>query len=170
MFRRGGTLAPWKAYLVSQTEGVLFNGTGANLDGLTASRLDHLAQEDAIALSFSAENVALAFLPEGQTVDWSTDLSEGKALSFAFRSDQATALTVSMGCGDGLICVHSHELQLAAGDWREIKIPLACFADADDLSAIDSWLNFSSTAGASFGLADIRTTSTSLGPDQCTIE
>mmetsp|Transcript_5559 Transcript_5559/g.6780 ORF Transcript_5559/g.6780 Transcript_5559/m.6780 type:complete len:845 (-) Transcript_5559:1289-3823(-) len=167
VFRRGGTLAPWKAYLVSQSEGVLFNGTGANLDGVTASRLDHLAQEDAIALTFSADNVALAFLPEGQTVDWSTELSEGKALSFAFRSDQQTPLTVSMGCTDGLVCEQSLEVQLAAGDWREVNVPLACFAEAVDLSKIDTWIGFSSDAGASFGLADIRTTSTSTNSESC---
>lgn len=167
VFRRGGTLAPWKAYLVSQEEGVIFNGTGANLDGLTATRIDHLAQEDAIALSFSDDNSGLAFLPEGESVDWSSELAEDKALTFAFKSEQATSIKVSMGCGDGLVCSASEELGLPAGDWREVSIPLSCFSDNVRLSAIDSWLVFSSTAGASFGISDIRTTNVASNNQGC---
>lgn len=80
---------------------------------------------------------------------------------------KATPLTVSMGCTDGLICAQSLEVQLAAGSWREVNVPLACFADAVNLSEIDTWIGFSSVPGASFGLADIRTTNTSTGSESC---
>ncbi len=167
VFRRGGTLAPWKTYLVSSEEAVLFNGTGANLSGLTASRTDHLAQEDAIALNFTSADAGLAFLPEGGRVDWSEDLAAEKSLTFAFKAEQATPLTVSMGCGEGLVCAASQTVQLDAGDWREVRIPLACFADNIDLEAIDSWLVFSSVPGASVGIGDVRTTAGTSGLENC---
>ena len=153
--------------MISRSNGVLFNGTGANLEGLSAARIDHLAQEDAIELQFASENIALAFIPEGAQVDWSSSDGSEKALAFAFRSDADTILKVSMGCGDELDCEETVTVQLAAGDWREVQIPLACFADKVDMAEIDKWLGFSSTAGSTIGLADVRTANANGSSENC---
>ncbi len=166
VFRRGGTLAPWKAFLVSETEGVIFNGTRANLDGLAGARTDHLAQEDAIALSFMADAVALAFLPEGGAVDWSAEAGAGKALGFAARTDTAAVLAVGMGCAGGT-CKTMQEITLAPGDWREVAVPLNCFAGAVDLSDISEGISFSAPRGTELGVADIRLVSPAGNVQSC---
>ena len=155
VFRRGGTQEPWKAFLVSASETVLFNGIGANLDALTATRTDHLAQEDAINLAFQGP-AALAFNPEGQTVDWSGELAEGKALGFAFKAGAPVDLAIGIGCDSDLECEASQQRALPAGDWREVRIPLSCFAETTELSQIARSISFGAPAGAFFALADIR--------------
>lgn len=166
VFRRGGTLAPWKAFLVSASEGVLFNGTAANLDALTATRTDHLAQEDAISLAFQGP-AALAFIPEGQTVDWSDEFTEGRALGFAFKAQAPVDLAIGMGCSSDLECEASQQRALSAGDWREVRIPLSCFAESTDLSQIKRSISFVAPAGAVFALADIRLVSNTDAAEIC---
>ncbi len=156
VFRRGGTLAPWKAFLVSSEEAVLFNGSGANLSGLSATRTDHLAQEDGIALRFTGSGAGLAFIPEGERVDWSQDLAAGKALAFAVSAEAGIRLTVGINCNLDEACEASQTAALPAGDWREVQVPLSCFADATNLSGINRPIVFSTEESAAIGLADIR--------------
>jgi beta-glucosidase len=157
VFRRGGTLQPWRAFLVSGDEAVVFNGMAANLDGLAAGRADHVAQEDALSLDFSADGNALAFLPDGASVDWSRELAEGMGLAFAIRSARGVDLRVAMGCGDAGPCKAETRLDIAPGQWRETLVPLACFAGQGiDFGNISSALRFSAPAGTQFDLADIR--------------
>ncbi len=155
VFQRGGTLSPWNAFLVAGSEGVIFNGTGANLDALTGTRTDHLAQEDAISLRFVDDGAALVFMPEGRSVDWSGEAADGMALGFAVKTDAITPLTLAMGCEAGS-CATSQTLSLEPGDWREVAVPLSCFAGSVDLSDIRQGISFSAPAGTLLALADIR--------------
>ncbi len=167
VFMRGGTLAPWKAFLVSANEGVLLNGTGANLDGLSARRVDHQGQEDAFMLTFTADGHALAFLPEGSDVDWSPALTQGKALAFAVRSDSAVKLTVGVQC-EGLDCVASRTFDVPAGQWGEMQFALSCIAGAGvDLSGLDRALVFTAPAGSVVGVGNVRLVNTSTGGADC---
>ncbi len=156
VFRRGGTFTPWKTFLISDAEGVIFNGTGANLDGLTATRSDHLSQEDSIELAFTKDGRALSFIPEGSSVDWSSELADGKALAFAVKSKSEINLNVGLGCAPGLECKATEAITVAKGDWREVQIPLRCYAAEVDLSKVDKSLLFAAPSGAQIGLADIR--------------
>ena len=156
VFRRGGAILPWRPFLTSESESVIFTGATANLDGLTASRIDHLAQEDGLKLAFAKGDMALAFLPEGDSVDWSEKLVADGALAFAVKTDADTDLTVGLGCQNGPQCAASQMVPLPGGDWREVQIPLSCFAETADLSAIMSALVFSAPKGSTIGLADIR--------------
>ena len=156
VFRRGGTVAPWKAFLVASDEEVLFNGSTANVRGLAATRTDHLAQEDALALSFTGEGAKLAFMPDGGAADWSEAAEQGKALGFAFKSGIPVTLQIELGCRGETGCESSHKFALKPGDWREEKLALNCFENETDLSNIDGGLFFSAEAGAAFSVADIR--------------
>ena len=168
VFRRGGTFAPWRAFLVSATEGVLFNGTGANVTGLAATRTDHLAQEDAIALAFTSTDGALAFIPDGSSVDWSAELADGKALAFAVKADTDMDLVFGMGCGPAASCAVEQNLSIAAGDWREVQIPLACFGGAVDLANINQPIALSVAQTGTLGVADVRLVTPSQTETACT--
>jgi len=160
VFRRGGTLEPWRTFLVSGEEGVIFTGTGANLEGLSATRTDHLAQEDGISLTFTQDGAGLAFIPEDVSVDWSAELSEGKALGFAIKSGADVSVTVGLECNNGLNCAATATRTVDQGDWREVQVPLSCFGKSVDISNLVSPLVFTAPAGASLAIADIRIVST----------
>ena len=165
VFRRGGAVAPWRTFLVSPAEGLIFNGTTANLVGLSGTRIDHMAQEDGIGLVFEADDVALAFIPDGASVDWSTELADGKALAFAVRSESDTRLSIGLQCGSDLSCAASVERDVAAGDWREVQIPLQCLSDGIDMTKLDAPLQFSARKGDEIGIADVRLTALTAAPD-----
>lgn len=167
VFRKGGTVAPWKAFLIAQDEGVLFNGSTANVSGLAAKRTDHLAQEDAISLSFTGDEAKLAFLPDGGTADWSDAAEQNKAIGFAFKSDQRTSLLIEFGCRGEAGCDTSNSIQLEAGDWREEILALSCIQSETDLTSIDGGLMFSSAADVTFAIADIRLVSMAEQEGSC---
>ena len=155
IFARGGTVAPWKGYLVSSDEGVLFAGTTANLSGLAATRVDHLAQEDAINLAFEQGDRGISFQPDNNDFDWAQAAAEGLALEFAFKSATDVALQLRFGCGGSLNCAVNESLTLPAGDWREVSVPLACMQEA--LSSADgAALLFGAETATAFGLGSIR--------------
>jgi len=170
VFRRGGTIAPWKAFLTSSDEGVLFNGSTANVTGLSATRTDHLAQEDAIALTFVEAKASLAFLSEGRAVNWLDAVEQGKALGFAFKSDESVTLNVQLGCHGNAVCGSLQKISLDAGDWREEMISLTCFRDEVDFSSIDGGLVFSVDAPSAFAISDIRLVKSSGEARSCTVQ
>jgi beta-glucosidase len=156
VFRRGSAIAPWKVFLVSDSEGVLFNGTGANIDGLAATRTDHLAQEDAMALNFGRNGARLQFIPEVDAVDWSSYVAEGRVLSFAAKAETDTRIIVGMGCSGKDACSAGRTVDIAAGEWREVHIPLSCFSGAVDMSAIKTAISIGTTKKSKIAIADIR--------------
>lgn len=157
IFRQGGTLTPWKAYLVSNSEGgAIFNGVVANITGLTVTRTDHLAQEDAIAVKVGKSGVGLQFVPDGESMDWSAQLDDGYALAFAFKSLENTYLSVGIECSSDLECSSAQRLRLPAGDWREVKVPLSCLSSGVDFANIQSGVLFSTDGMSEFSLSEIR--------------
>lgn len=157
IFRQGGTLAPWRAYLVSDSEsGAIFNGVGANITGLSVARTDHLAQEDAIDIKVGKVGVGLKFVPDGETVDWSEQLRNGYALAFAFKASSDTKLRVGIECSGDLECRGNQTVSLPAGDWREVKIPLSCWSDNVDFANIRSGILYSTDGASAYSLSEIR--------------
>ena len=145
---------------------MLLNGTGANLEGLTARRTDHLGQEDAFLLDFSAPGHALAFLPEGADVDWSDALAQGKALGFAAKTRTAAAVTLGVGCGPET-CKNLQIIQLEPGDWREVSVPLSCLGAVDGLLKISEGINFSASPGTQVAFGNIRLVSPAEDMQSC---
>jgi len=156
VFRKGGTVLPWKTFLIDQTEAGIFNGTSANLEALSASRTDYQIQEDALALNFMSDTAALLFIPDGASVDWSAEFEQGQVLALAVKTDQETPLTLGMGCVDGIRCAAEQTMTLPAGDWREVYLSLNCFSESVDLSQIDRPIMIKAKAGVQLALADLR--------------
>jgi beta-glucosidase len=168
IFRRGRALTPWKAYLVGDDgTWVLFNGTGANVEGLSATRSDHLAQEDGIALRATASGKGLAFMPEGEVLDWSSDAANGKSLAFALKSDAESRLDIGFVCQDDEPCAAPETIPVTPGNWREVHIPLNCFASQKDLREVNTALLFVIEGAANIGIADVRLVNTTGERPDC---
>lgn len=136
VFLRGLAVAPWA---------MKFGGS----DGPTG-RVDHLAQEDALALSASSGPAAISFEAAGDGVDWSRESNGAMELAFFARSLTGAPVTlhVSMGCSLDAECMREIPVT-ASPEWQEHRISLSCFADAGvDMSRL--------TAAARFGLASGR--------------
>ena len=159
VFAKGATLAPWKAFLMSDDNSVIFTGVTANLKKLKASRVNHLAQDDAISLEFLDGSASLAFLPEGGHVDWSSALEQGKSIGVSMRSDTDTVLSVRMGCEAHNQCKAVQNITLKAGPWREIKLPLSCVADSLDLSRVANPIEFGLAKAGQVDIGNVRLTS-----------
>jgi beta-glucosidase len=146
--------APWKPFVMTATDSAIFNGSSANVDGLAASRMDHRAQEDAFKLDFSGDGARLVFLTEGRSVQWA-QRRDSSALRFFVSSDADTDFTVTLTCEDQADCEAPYAMNVQSGDWREVSIPLTCFADEVDLSSPSFRLNFRVSAPVTLGLAEI---------------
>ncbi len=168
VFVRGKTAEPWRAYLVSPDgDAALLNGTSANTQGLSAVRVDHLAQEDALALTWRAEGASLAFLPEGEAQDWSREANGAMELGFAVRAASDTELVVAMGCTMDGPCADQVTIRVPASDWREVRLALSCFQPEVDFTALPGAITLRAGPGSEIGLANVRLVEDDNGQPDC---
>jgi beta-glucosidase len=109
-------------------------GVGMAVDGrVRLAATDHSAQEDARRLSWSGGGPAIVGLAGKSPIDLQRESNGQLSLGFDYRVDQAPTADVSvlMECGAGCRAAVPVTAQLGsspAGQWRHLKIPLACFA------------------------------------------
>jgi beta-glucosidase len=154
IFVRGQTASPWV---------MRFNG----LDG-PPGRVDHGAQEDALALSASSAPAALSFETSGDGVDWSRESNGAMELSFFARSltEAPTTLTVSMGCALESECARQVPVSVSE-EWTEYRVSLSCFAETGiDMSKLLAAARFGLDAGR-VGLAKIALAEDKDGRPDC---
>ncbi|HRK66633.1 MAG TPA: glycoside hydrolase family 3 C-terminal domain-containing protein, partial [Hyphomonas sp.] len=135
VFVRGQAVAPWS---------MRFEGS----DGPPA-RVDHGAQEDALALSANSAPATLSFETAGAGLDWSRESNGAMELSFFARSMTAetASVNVSMGCTLEGGCTRQVPVAVGA-EWAEHRISLSCFADAGvDMSKLTSAVRFGLDGG-----------------------
>ena len=120
-------------------------GIGMASEGrLRLAATDHSAQEDARRLSWGGGGASIVGLAGKSSIDLQRESNGQLSLGFDYRVDKAPTSDVSvlMGCGAG--CVGSVAITQPlgvspAGQWRHMKIPLACFAHAGaDMSHISA--------------------------------
>lgn len=154
IFVRGQTASPWV---------MRFNG----LDG-PPGRVDHGAQEDALALSASSAPAALSFETSGDGVDWSRESNGAMELSFFARSltEAPAILSVSMGCALEGECARQIPVSVS-GEWSEYRVSLGCFAEAGtDMSKLVAAARFGLDAGR-VGIAKIALAEDKDGRPDC---
>ena len=159
-FRDGRVLAPWS--LVLRDEGgdarVGQRLSASSPRGAVSIRAtDGSAQESAMALAFSGPAQAVVF---GQPVDLSRQRNGDMALAFSVRLDAALAGPVELGFGQDRIDIAPLLVHGRVGEWRSIKVRLACF-DAAQSSAgeVETPFILAAKTPLSISLADIGLTS-----------
>jgi beta-glucosidase len=120
-------------------------GVGMGNDGrVRLAATDHAAQEDARRLSWSGGGASMIGLAGKSPIDLQRESNGQLSLGFDYRVDQAPSAGVSvlMECGAGCRGAVPITRQLGsspAGQWRHLKIPLACFARSGaDMSRISA--------------------------------
>jgi beta-glucosidase len=136
--------------------GMAANGT------LRFAALDHAAQEDSRRISWSGGNASSAGVAGRSPIDLQRETNGQLSLGFDYslekpaKSEVVLAMECGAGCQGGVAI--TRELQrTSAGQWRHLKIPLACFAKAGtNMSRI--WAPFViTTAGElELGVGNIR--------------
>jgi beta-glucosidase len=160
LFARGRLPAGWR-FAVAEPGGVDVPVTG--IAGATGSGdvrvegVDRDAQEDARRVTFGARGGAWKIAAPTPT-DLSRESNAGYALTIGYRIDRAPSspLRVAIGCGERC----GAELPLAAapvGGWREVAIPLRCFADKGvDMRRVTTPMALVSGGAATVSLSAVR--------------
>lgn len=155
-FRDGRVLAPWS--LILRDDGgdarvgqrLAASSPRANL---SVRATDGSAQESAMALTFSGPAQAVIF---GQPVDLSRQRNGDMVLAFSARLDAVPTGSVELGFGQDRIDIAPLLAQGRVGEWRQIRVRLACFdAARADVAAVETPFVLASTTPLALSLADI---------------
>lgn len=105
-----------------------------------------------MALTFSGPAQAVIF---GQPVDLSRQRNGDMVLAFSARLDAAPTGPVELGFGQDRIDIAPLLAQVRVGEWRQIRVRLACFdAARADVAAVETPFVVSSTPPLALSLAD----------------
>jgi beta-glucosidase len=120
-------------------------GVGMASEGrLRLAATDHAAQEDARRLSWGGGGPSIAGLAGKSSIDLRREANGQLSLSFDYRVDKAATSDVAVlmecgaGCG-GSVPITQPLGAAPVGQWRHLKIPLACFSHSGaDMSRINA--------------------------------
>ena len=156
-FTDGRVQAPWS--LMLRDEGG-DSRIGTGLTGaspranLSVRPTDGAAQESAMALTWGGAAEALIM---GPPVDLSRQRNGDMVLSVSIRLDGPLAGPVELGFGRERMEIAPLLGDPALGQWREVRIRLACFGGADtDVTAVETPFALRSESPVRLSLADIR--------------
>lgn len=140
-------------------------------ESLTLTAADRAAAGDALAARWSGTEPAWIELAADAPVDLQRESNGAMALAFDMRVNEAPQgpVTLSLGGGGGSGAASLREVLLAApvGQWRTLRIPLACFAKAGaDLSHLDSVLRLQTAGRFAMSFSDVRL-SEARADDRC---
>lgn len=135
-------------------------------DGVAISRVDHQAQEDAIALSFSGAGLKSVQLSDGRVRDLQRDANGDIELSMTVRSSLSAPIQIGVAC-EGQGCADHVTLDPGGlAEWGEVRISLSCFGAAD-LSVVTSPFVLQTEGEGLFAVSDLRLAEDANGQEDC---
>ncbi|MBD3831745.1 MAG: exo 1,3/1,4-beta-D-glucan glucohydrolase [Brevundimonas sp.] len=155
-FRDGRVQLPWSLLLRDSggdaRVGQVLSSTSPR-GSLSVRSADGTAQESAMALSFTGPAEAVIF---GPAVDLSRQRNGDMVLTAGVRLESRVAGPVELGFGKDRIDIAPLLHDTTIGEWRTIRIRLACFdAEAAGLAAVETPFVLGSKAPLRISLADI---------------
>lgn len=156
-FADGRVQSPWSLMLRDEggdsRVGTVLSATSPR--GVLAIRpTDGAAQESALALTYAGASEALIM---GPAVDLSRQRNGDMVLSFAIRLDDVVTGALDLGFGGQRLDMSTFITGAKVGEWRNVRVPLSCFAGID--GPVDTPFALRSAAPARLSLADIRLSS-----------
>ena len=131
------------------------SGTGR----ITASAIDHLAQEDARRFIWSGQGAASLWLANDQGRDLAALPEDQRWLRATVRLGSASHTEISLGLGKARLPIAAFLAGLPSDTWVDISVPLQCFERAGaDLARVGALFALSSA-----GALDIAVSRLQLG-------
>ncbi len=171
-FLAGHTTAPWgfvlQAGAVRDWAGA--GGTPTDADGVVSMRAVDAAgiQEGGRQLTWSGKGEGAVAL-SGPAIDLTRQANGDVALLIEYRVDGAPTAPVRLGVACGPTCAAGLDLtptlaQSPLGEWRSVKVKLACFRDAGaDLSNVGEPFVLATRGGLSVSLRAVKLSSDPAG-------
>jgi beta-glucosidase len=153
----GNMVEPWRLALQEGASGVLVQAATAATPGgaLTMSLVDANGLQGAgRAFVWSGPATAAVI---GPPVDLSRQANGDMALLVQYRVDRRPAAPVRFGVGKGGISIEDALNSAPVGEWRTVKLKLACFRrDGEDLTAVEWPTNIHTTGPFGLSIAELR--------------
>lgn len=157
----GDPVQPWR--LVLNDSGgntqVSASSQASSLSKLLVQATDHQAQEDVIEATW--QGVA-NLLIQGNPIDLTAKTQSGMALAFNYKilKQQATKVTLSMGCGAdclGELDVTSALKSKLSQGWQQANLALNCFAKAgSNMEKVDIPFMLAADSGLTIQLSEVK--------------
>lgn len=155
-FRDGRVQSPWSLLLRDSggdTRVGQILSSASPRGNVSVRSADGAAQESAMTLSFSGEAEAVIF---GPAVDLSRQRNGDMVLTSDVRLDGPLAGPVELGFGKDRVNIAPLLQGSKIGEWRTIRIRLACFnAEAVGLAAVETPFVIASKTALRISLADV---------------
>ena len=144
---------------------------GARLDvagAVRQTRIDRNAQEDSLRLAFTGKGEAS--IEEAKPIDVTRESNGQLSLLLDYRITGAATGEVTLGMTGGKTATVpvTGAMKAAGADWRQIAVPLRCFADGGvDMAKVTKPVTLASTGALGIDISGIRIASAPPGPVAC---
>ena len=146
---------------------------GARLDVVGAvqqSRIDRAAQEDSLRFTFAGTGSASAAIEEAKPIDITRESNGQLSLLVDYRVTQAPTAEVLLGMEGGKPATVpiTGALKGTLGEWRQLAVPLRCFADGGvTMASVTKPWTIATTGKLGLDISSIRIASAPPGPVSC---
>jgi len=144
---------------------------GARLDitgKVQQTRVDRAAQEDTLRLVFAG--AGSMSIEEAKPIDATRESNGDLSLLIDYRVTSAPAGDVTLGMTGGKTATVpvTAAMKLARGEWRQLAVPLRCFAQGGvDMAQIGKPFTLATSGSFSIDVSSIRIASAPPGPVGC---
>jgi len=169
-FSKGTVTAPWGLWLKSGDSNKQIENFPTSAKGLSISKTDHEAQEDAIRVKWTLNDFDQIRISTATPTSMVKAANETMELAFSarlFDKDKAI-VKIGMGCNQTEPCDQTLDINIAGNNWQEYRISLSCFEKlGTDMSKISTAFMITAGEGVDMGLSNIRLASDVDGKSGC---
>jgi len=146
---------------------------GARLDlggAVQQSRIDRAAQEDSLRFTFAGSGPARAAIEEAKPIDVTRESNGQLSLLLDYRVTAVPTGEVTLGMegGKAASVPITGALKGTLGEWRQLAVPLRCFADGGvDMAAVSRPWVLATSGKLTLDISSIRIASAPPGPVSC---
>ena len=157
-FNKGEVIAPWNIWLQEYELVKQAKAFPTSLGGLIVSKSDHNAQEDALRLNWTTADQIQLRITTDDKVNLERQTNGAMELAFYAKSFSRKNTNVKIGmCTHGTSCEQGIDINIEAGDWKEYRISLTCFANIGVvMNNIHAAFTATADKGVDIGISQIR--------------
>lgn len=157
-FDKGAPVAPWSLWLHSGDFSKQVASFPTSMSGLIISKIDHLAQEDALRLKWTAADYSEMRIKTSDAINMLRQTNGAMELAFSAKSFSENNSIVKVGmCSQDASCEQTLDINIAPGDWKEYRISLSCYANIGVvMTKINTAFTLKAGEGSDIGIGNVR--------------